>query len=94
MEIKSDIFEHFNYDRLLVFLEVSPQSNKYQQVLFTPEEFNRVSQSIGTVVATEGKKQDVELQLSNQIYDLPDVMEHYWVIHTSQICIAWQGGTY
>lgn len=76
MEIKSDIFEHFNYDRLLVFLETGPQTNKYQQVMFNPEEFNRVSQSIGEVTAINGDKQDVAIKLSDAVYNLPDLVEH------------------
>lgn len=61
--------------RLLVFLEDSPQSNKYRQVILTPEQFKDFSNSIGTVVNKDGDDEDVEMTLSDKIYTLPDLQE-------------------
>lgn len=62
--------------RLLVFLEDSPQSNKYRQLIFTPEEFKKVSLSVGTVEGKRGDDELVRLQESEETYELPDLMEH------------------
>lgn len=74
--IKSPIYEELNVDRLLVFLETGPQTNKYQQILLNAEEFNRVSQSIGKVTHKVGTMEHIELHLSEQVYELPDLIEH------------------
>jgi hypothetical protein len=63
--------------RLLIFLETEPQSNDYHQVKLTPEEFKRASLAIGTVVSRKGSEETVEMQLSEEVYKLPDLPEHY-----------------
>lgn len=64
--------------RLLVFLEETPQSNKYRQVLLTKEEFKKMSLSVGEPTGKEeGGNDVVEMQLSDDLYDLPDLTEHY-----------------
>lgn len=60
--------------RLLVFLERGPQSNQYQQVIFNPEQFKKVSDAVCGSEATEGEE-EVELMLSNDLYELPDLPE-------------------
>lgn len=66
--------------RLLVFMEDESCSNRYRQVLLGPEEFKRVSGSIGRET---GRKLDVrgemvdvvDLDLSDETYVLPDLRE-------------------
>lgn len=62
--------------RLLLFLETGPQTNHYQQVILTAEEFKQMSMQLGTVTATNGTKQDVTIALSDEVYPLPDLIEH------------------
>lgn len=62
--------------RVLVFLETSPQSNKYKQFLFTEDEFKAVSSSIGTVKGKRGSVETVEVNLSDTDYPLPDLEQH------------------
>lgn len=68
----SHVFEK----RILIFIETAPQSNKYKQIIFTAEEFPRITKSIGTPVGMEGDIQVVEIEESNEIYDLPDLRSH------------------
>lgn len=63
--------------RLLIFLEDSPQSNKYRQILLTSEEFKKASFAIGEVVEQEGTDQTVKLEMSTELYDLPDLQQTY-----------------
>lgn len=62
--------------RLLIFLESEPQSNKYNQVLLSPEQFKEVSLKLGMVVNQEGNDQTVSLETSEELYTLPDLREH------------------
>lgn len=64
--------------RMLCFMETAPQSNRYRQIILNPEEFKRFSFAIGT---DTGKKDDagqdiVELNMSEEIYPLPDLREY------------------
>lgn len=61
--------------RLLVFLEDSPQSNQYHQVILNPTQFKRVSDAISNVVGRNGDDEDVEMELSVDTYKLPDLQE-------------------
>ncbi len=63
--------------RLLIFVEEDPQSNKYRQVLLTPEEFKKASMNLGTVTGMlDDNTENVELQMSEELYDLPDLQQH------------------
>lgn len=61
---------------MLLFLEVNPQSNKYRQVLITPEEFKTISLSLGQITSKNGDDEHVSMDVSEEIYDLPDLIEH------------------
>lgn len=63
--------------RLLVFIETEPQSNKYRQLMLTPEEFKNVSFSIGKVTSKVGDEEQVEVKMSEKIWELPDLPEIY-----------------
>ncbi len=71
ISIESDIFG----TRLLIFIEESPQSNKYRQVFLNEEEFKKVSFSIGDVVSEDDGIETVIYKQSEEIYDLPDLRE-------------------
>lgn len=62
--------------RVLVFMEEEVDTNRYRQVLLTPEEFKRVSDQIGRVTKqfSDGY-QEVELSLSEEVYELPDLKQ-------------------
>ena len=49
--------------RLIVFLEESPQSNIYRQVLLDDEKFKKVSDSVCTVINKKGDMENVEIRL-------------------------------
>ena len=72
---KIDKYDLFG-TRLLVFVEESPQSNKYRQIILNAEEFKKVSFSIGTITSRNGDDEMVEFQMSEELYDLPDLQEH------------------
>lgn len=60
--------------RLLVFIEIGAQTNKYRQILFNPEEFKKVVMSVGKVVRKdEDGIEEVEIVESEEIYTLPDL---------------------
>mgnify|MGYP001581381100 CR=1 FL=1 len=62
--------------RMLVFLEEEPQSNKYRQVILTPEQYNVVSVGISHNRRPIGGDMDeVEEHLSSEVYTLPDLQE-------------------
>lgn len=76
MKEVSEIYEEFTITRLLCFLETAPQSNKYQQILLNKDEFNKFSQSLGTVTKQhKNGKQDISIRLSEEVYELPDLQE-------------------
>lgn len=63
--------------RLLIFLEVSPQSNKYHQLYFTQEQFKEISLKVGDVIAPKDERhiETVKLEVSEDVYDLPDLQQ-------------------
>jgi hypothetical protein len=63
--------------RMLIFFEASPQSNKYNQVLLTPEQFKKVSKTIEDIFPSEpaGEKVNVSIETSTEVYTLPDLKE-------------------
>lgn len=61
---------------MLVFLEVEPQSNKYRQVILTPEQFKKVSDaSVHRTIERRGNDSLCEHILGDEIYTLPDLHE-------------------
>lgn len=62
--------------RVLVFAETSPQSNKYCQVLFSPEMFKNMTATIGrrTGKMVDGMEETI-MKTSEEEYDLPDLHE-------------------
>jgi len=66
--------------RLLVFIEDNPQSNKYHQMFFTPEEFKRISMAIGKDTGRKNGRLDIiEFQQSVETYALPDLQEIQYI---------------
>lgn len=64
--------------RLLVFLEESPQSNKYRQVCLDAKTFKAVSDAICGGPVPEGKdEEECEIIMSTDVYDLFDLPEIY-----------------
>lgn len=65
--------------RTLVFVEKEPQSNKYFQVLLSPEMFKNMTATISkpTGRKLESGSDEHELQTSEEEYDLPDLPEAY-----------------
>lgn len=74
-----DLMASIYETRLLVFMEGEPQSNMYHQLLFTADEFQKVSFSIGMIV--RGKDINgitlVRLRESKEQYKLPDLKTIY-----------------
>ncbi len=72
-----DLYHAIHGIRMLLFLETEPQSNKYRQILLSPEEFKRVAFAYGKLT---GKKlsdglDEVKIEMSDEIFDLPDLQE-------------------
>lgn len=62
--------------RTLIFLETEPQSNEYHQVMLDQETFKKVTEVMSTLVK-EGEIQEVNLDLSEETYKLPDLKDIY-----------------
>lgn len=59
--------------RVLVFMEEEPQSNKYRQIGFTKETYKNLTSSLGKVISTEGEGENREVEMSDELYELPDL---------------------
>ena len=59
--------------RLLVFLETEPQSNKYNQIFLTPEQFKIISSNTGTKISNNLEYEEYSTLLSTTEYLLPDL---------------------
>jgi hypothetical protein len=76
LSMETDISELYS-TRMLIFIEDSPQSNKYRQLMLTPEEFTKVAFSFGKVTDVKDGVEDVEIRFSKESYNLPDLPEMY-----------------
>lgn len=66
--------------RFLTFIEESPQSNKYAQVLFTAEQYKKLSQAIMEMYPStgyEGENQTFDIIGSDETHPLPDLKTYY-----------------
>ncbi len=62
--------------RLLVFIETEPQSNKYNQVLLTMDQFKKVGDAIGKITESNDLRdgfEQREVSSSKEEYKLPDL---------------------
>lgn len=62
--------------RTLIFLETEPQSNEYHQVMLDQETFKKITEVMSTLVK-DGDIQEVNLDLSEETYKLPDLKDIY-----------------
>lgn len=62
--------------RTLIFLETEPQSNEYHQVMLDQETFKKITEVMSTLVK-DGDIQEVNLDLSEETYKLPDLQDIY-----------------
>lgn len=73
----SDLHTQIFEQRVLIFMETAPQSNKYNQVYLTPEQFKKVSDTICSIVKTDVELRDgieaVSIVTSQEEYTLPDL---------------------
>lgn len=66
--------------RFLMFIEESPQSNKYAQVLFTAEQYKKLSQAIMEmypITGYEGDDPTFDIIGSDETHPLPDLKTYY-----------------
>lgn len=76
IEVPQEELEELYTTRLLCFLETSPQSNKYHQVLLNAEEFKRFSFSIGDKTEDlPNGAQGTFIKMSEETYALPDLKQ-------------------
>jgi len=64
--------------RILVFMEIEPQSNKYNQVLLSPEKFKVMSDAISKKIPKGNRElrpgiELTEVIISDEEYTLPDL---------------------
>lgn len=65
-------------NRLLIFLEIEPQSNKYNQILLNKDSFKQLSDKMAEIFKAvpdperEGKE-IMQLTVSEEVYSLPDI---------------------
>lgn len=75
--MKEEILTSVNECRLLVFLETNPQTNTYNQVILSPEQFKKVSDATGEKTDNnQNLKEGFEMfktTLSEEKYILPDL---------------------
>lgn len=69
-----DLLTSVNECRVLVFIEARPQSNKYCQIVFDAEQFNKLSFAIQRVCQSGSELTGlVDIQTSSEEYLLPDL---------------------
>lgn len=68
-EYSSTIFEN----RMLIFLEIEPQSNKYNQIYLNKEEYKEITSHIGVLTGKDGLLDIVKIESSVEEYALPDL---------------------
>lgn len=61
--------------RMLVFIETSPQSNQYNQVLLDPKTFKKVSFAISAAAKMSDEIQITPVPCSVEVYTLPDLQQ-------------------
>lgn len=66
---RNDVYEL----RMLVFVEVEPQSNLYNHVLLNPEQYKKISDAIYEVTSQDGDRQVGKLETSVEVYPMPDL---------------------
>lgn len=72
----SSLFEQ----RLLIFLEDSPQSNKYHQVVFTQPQFKAMSDTMAIVFGGKpdgDEMEEININMSMTTHTLPDLQSYY-----------------
>lgn len=72
----SSIYEQ----RMLIFIETEPQSNKYKQLILNPKEFKNISDALGKVVGEvniDEKTAVGNYVESEEEYELPDLQSSY-----------------
>lgn len=52
----NDILNAVYETRLLLFMECSPQSNRYRQIMLTPEKFRKVSDCLASLLEGDDKR--------------------------------------
>lgn len=61
--------------RTLIFLEIEPQSNKYNQLYLNAEQFKQVTKYFGKLEGKENDIEEVKIESSTEEYTLPDLKE-------------------
>lgn len=72
---KFDLEREIYSTRLLLFLETGPQTNEYQQVLLTEDQFKAVSDTISKFVRNGERQEIVKVETSKEKYKLPDLKQ-------------------
>jgi hypothetical protein len=75
------LYEH----RFLVLVEISPQSNKYRQMLLTGPEFDKITAAYSQIfpaVQLPNGQVTVEVRLSNKYWDLSKQIPEIKSFHT------------
>lgn len=77
-DINKALEEELSSQRILVFMEVEPLTNKYNQVYLNQEQFKRMTETLGDIVE-KGHGNDgldtVKLVTSEEEYVLPDLAQ-------------------
>jgi hypothetical protein len=66
--------------RFLMFIESAPQSNKYSQILFTQEQYKKLSEAIMEMYPIKGYEGDnpiFDIIGSDETHPLPDLKTFY-----------------
>lgn len=64
-------------ERVLVFIEIEPQSNKYRQCILPPERFKKMTSTLGKIIKNKDGSETIETIESDDIYILPDLEQIY-----------------
>lgn len=73
--------EELYEQRMLVFIENEPQSNEYEQLIFTQKQYKELTDFISKLYGIEGITMDglevIDMKSSEETYILPDLRNHY-----------------
>lgn len=72
--------EELYQQRMLVFIENEPQSNEYEQLIFTQKQYKELTNFISKLYGIEGITMDglevIDMKSSEETYTLPDLRNH------------------
>lgn len=70
----NEIYNEINELRVLIFMEIEPQSNKYNQVIFDREQYKEIGKHLGKFIENKDGLEMYNTTFSEEEYTLPDLI--------------------